>query len=39
VLQCGKIDDDEHYYLDTEKDFVPSSNSATRGGYGGAALS
>jgi methylmalonyl-CoA/ethylmalonyl-CoA epimerase len=21
VLQCGKIDDDEHYYLDTEKDF------------------
>ena len=21
VLQYGKIDDDEHYYLDTEKDF------------------
>ena len=21
VLQCGKIDDDEHYYLDTENDF------------------
>ena len=21
VIQCGKIDDDEHYYLDTEKDF------------------
>jgi methylmalonyl-CoA/ethylmalonyl-CoA epimerase len=21
LLQCGRIDDDEHYYLDTEKDF------------------
>jgi hypothetical protein len=21
VIQCGKIDEDEHYYLDTEKDF------------------
>jgi methylmalonyl-CoA/ethylmalonyl-CoA epimerase len=21
VLQCGKIDDDEHYYLDTARDF------------------
>ena len=21
VIQCGRIDEDEHYYLDTEKDF------------------
>jgi hypothetical protein len=21
VMQCGRIDEDEHYYLDTEKDF------------------
>jgi 4-hydroxyphenylpyruvate dioxygenase-like putative hemolysin len=21
VIQSGKLDDDEHYYLDTEKDF------------------
>ena len=21
VIQCGRIDDDEHYYLDTERDF------------------
>ena len=21
VIQSGRIDDDEHYYLDTEKDF------------------
>ena len=21
VIQCGRIDEDEHYYLDTEKDY------------------
>lgn len=31
VIQCGRIDEDEHYYLDTEKDFGYTIELGNRG--------